>query len=758
MTSLFLCSKNLEDKVEEVTMHYIRVILLVIFYAINCSVALAMDKLSNADSSDGESSTKKSNYEQVLKRLKDKKFSGQITGLINEELLPLIDSLNEKQLLIVITVYSELIKKNPELLTETHEIVVKFPVAIRKLNNNKEIISAINEKFNFIQETIRSLDKYHNQEPQAYSNKDLEPYLVEFQNATWEKKTEILYQLARLLINYEEKHLISAVEVLSTLLLIYSDHLMPIELHKLRYACLSIGMYEEASKLNILLQKIKNISEMKDEAEIKLVIQQIQLLKPKTPKRSPKSIKNNSSDISNRKIKLHISHNSKNKTLFVIKMPIDKGLGKIALELKKSALFRGAHTNLLLLFSRIIKPEIIKTNEILYKQGTRGEDFALIVRGAVGVYFANERGEEIELSTLKDNQSVGEMSLFSNNASRSATVRAKKETKLLRISTHSLRQFVNYEPALLHIIFDQLVTKAYYSRQKLDALNIPREFDKSIFKLLDPHHSKVLSRKSIETIHKNDFKIKGADTLFYVCDGQITLRNNMENVGTLVQGDYSDDLAFLQKGGQALFCMEGNNCTLWSITRENFFDWIKRDVDIMWGMAADLSTIINTNNTKLKNTPAYDLQKACETDDIKLALEALNAGADINAPCPVLGNMAIDSKPIHVAAKYSIEVLKLLLDNDKLKVDAQDGQGNSAVHIAVEENRFDALKLLHEHHAKLDLPNNQKDTPMKIACRKQFRELSYYLSKEGISIEESSALPFSLDDTLSDITSPRDQF
>lgn len=62
--------------------------------------------------------------------------------------------------------------------------------------------------------------------------------------------------------------------------------------------------------------------------------------------------------------------------------------------------------------------------------------------------------------------------------------------------------------------------------------------------------------------------------------------------------------------------------------------------------------------------------------------------------------------------------MKILLKyKDKLKIDNRDIYGNTALHLACEEDRTDEAKLLIEHGASLDVRNLDKNTPLDLCSR-----------------------------------------
>lgn len=59
----------------------------------------------------------------------------------------------------------------------------------------------------------------------------------------------------------------------------------------------------------------------------------------------------------------------------------------------------------------------------------------------------------------------------------------------------------------------------------------------------------------------------------------------------------------------------------------------------------------------------------------------------------------------------------------KLFLDSKDADGNSALHLACEENRVDEAKLLVQNGASTTLKNKQKKTPLDLATPRLVQQL-----------------------------------
>ncbi|GJQ78823.1 hypothetical protein Trydic_g2665 [Trypoxylus dichotomus] len=107
------------------------------------------------------------------------------------------------------------------------------------------------------------------------------------------------------------------------------------------------------------------------------------------------------------------------------------------------------------------------------------------------------------------------------------------------------------------------------------------------------------------------------------------------------------------------------------------------------------------------------LQYSCSKGWDEIVQVLLDNSADINI-ADIRG-----ATPLHRAAsKGNLIIVKTLLKyKDKLKIDCRDTYGNTALHLACEEDRQDEAKLLIEHGASVEVLNLDKKTPLDLCSR-----------------------------------------
>ncbi|XP_057324417.1 26S proteasome non-ATPase regulatory subunit 10-like [Microplitis mediator] len=125
-------------------------------------------------------------------------------------------------------------------------------------------------------------------------------------------------------------------------------------------------------------------------------------------------------------------------------------------------------------------------------------------------------------------------------------------------------------------------------------------------------------------------------------------------------------------------------------------------------------------NVNAQTTEGHSaLQYAASKNWQAICVKLVENSADINI------SDKRGATPLHRAAsKGNIEVLKFLLAQEGLKIDQQDMYGNTALHLACEEDRQQEAKLLVTHGANFELANKERKTPLDLASDSLTRQLT----------------------------------
>ena len=91
----------------------------------------------------------------------------------------------------------------------------------------------------------------------------------------------------------------------------------------------------------------------------------------------------------------------------------------------------------------ISEEQAVERTRTVFREGDAGDGVYVVMEGTVEVTKRDSQGKEQSIAKLSDGTVVGEMSLVSGDAARSASVTATSDAKLLKISSSKFQ-------ALLH--------------------------------------------------------------------------------------------------------------------------------------------------------------------------------------------------------------------------------------------------------------------------------------------------------------------
>jgi CRP/FNR family transcriptional regulator, cyclic AMP receptor protein len=86
-------------------------------------------------------------------------------------------------------------------------------------------------------------------------------------------------------------------------------------------------------------------------------------------------------------------------------------------------------------------------SDTLFREGQPGDSMFLILEGQMRVYTKQKSGEILFLRMLEAGDAFGEVALL-NQAARSASVEAVRESVLIKITSASLQKLLSEQPAL----------------------------------------------------------------------------------------------------------------------------------------------------------------------------------------------------------------------------------------------------------------------------------------------------------------------
>ncbi len=122
---------------------------------------------------------------------------------------------------------------------------------------------------------------------------------------------------------------------------------------------------------------------------------------------------------------------------------------------------------------------------IIFKEGDAANTLYYILNGSVGVTLEDENEQEIVIAYLNKGEFIGEMNLFDFNESRSATVIAREETTLAKISYAEFSDYSISHPKITALVTQQMAKRLRNATKKIADLSFLDATGRIVSALLD---------------------------------------------------------------------------------------------------------------------------------------------------------------------------------------------------------------------------------------------------------------------------------
>ncbi len=553
-----------------------------------------------------------------------------------------------------------------------------------------------------------------------------------FSEGKFVDKVNLLYRLATQLSEEHTSLLRKNIVKLAALLIKYAYYLQYEELNKMLFVFAAV---EHQEGFIYFEQLIDEWHRLKHEPAFFFTADETEKLTTFRMRLRGKKLATNKRSFSSKLVKsVCIEKDAQHKIELNVIMPIDQDLGQIAQTLTAYLHLRGEKKRQLqiplLMFARLATLRTLEAGSIIYQQGEHGDSLALIVHGKLRILVGDGDDQHL-VATLTKGDAVGDMSLFSDDAERSATVQAKGQVVLVEITKKSLVDFSNYQTIILQRIFEQLLERADIGRQSLVNAQIYDKPMQNPASLISEVACSGISGHRIRTTIKKMDKIiafagENYDSLYLLKDGRLGFFDGDEMVGEFGVGQVYDLLSFFTKDGKYWHTLKviSDECTVVALPAKKAERLTRKDPSLLWLMSERLVATIKNDNEKLRNKNLYQLQRACMTNDVENLLDAIKSGAKVDTPCPVLDALPRFTRPVHVATKHgSTEAVEKLLFHGA-DINTTDEDGNTAAHIAVMEQQWAIFLLLSKHGADLTICNRNNETPNDLAAIDNFATMS----------------------------------
>jgi CRP/FNR family cyclic AMP-dependent transcriptional regulator len=123
--------------------------------------------------------------------------------------------------------------------------------------------------------------------------------------------------------------------------------------------------------------------------------------------------------------------------------------------------------------SRFLENCIISTystKQLIIREGDPSKDLYYIINGSVTVVIEDTKGNEIVLAYLNPGEFFGEIGMFGDENSRTASVRAKPKSEIASISYEKLQNLTEIFPDLIFLIASQLAIRLRRTSRKVSDL------------------------------------------------------------------------------------------------------------------------------------------------------------------------------------------------------------------------------------------------------------------------------------------------
>lgn len=110
------------------------------------------------------------------------------------------------------------------------------------------------------------------------------------------------------------------------------------------------------------------------------------------------------------------------------------------------------------------------TKQLIIREGDLSKDLFYIINGSVTVVIEDTKGNEIVLAYLNPGEFFGEIGMFGDERSRTASVRAKPKSEIASISYEKLQNLTEIFPDLMFLIASQLAIRLRRTSRKVSDL------------------------------------------------------------------------------------------------------------------------------------------------------------------------------------------------------------------------------------------------------------------------------------------------
>lgn len=250
--------------------------------------------------------------------------------------------------------------------------------------------------------------------------------------------------------------------------------------------------------------------------------------------------------------------------------------------------------------------------DLLFAHGDPGDAMFVILNGAMQIRFHNGAGQYIDLATLREGESVGEMALI-DDAPRSADAVALVDTELLCVNREGFSALLDHSPKLISALLVGLSSMLRQSnewRAKTDqdpgAINARDAVQRvTFFNLLDSDSRNILANagREMELAAGEVLFQEGdpADAMYVILRGSIEIVKSMpdgseRHLSKLGTGEVFGEIAMIDGQPRSAMARTRETSLFFALDREVFVSLLAQTPPLLTQVLRGLSEKVRTAN------------------------------------------------------------------------------------------------------------------------------------------------------------------
>ena len=248
--------------------------------------------------------------------------------------------------------------------------------------------------------------------------------------------------------------------------------------------------------------------------------------------------------------------------------------------------------------------------QMLFEMGDRGDRMFIILSGALQIRFRTADGTFVDIATLDEGDSVGEMALI-EDVPRSADAVAIVDTELLSIDRAGFDAMVENSPKLISALLTGMSSMLRQSNaERSEELEAPQRV--TFFKLLDAESRNLLAQagRELELAGGELLFQEGepADAMYVILRGGVEIFRDLPDgrelsLAQLADGDVFGEIAVIDGQPRSASARTTGTTELFALDREVFLTLLAQTPPLLHrvlGSLADKVRAANRENRKLK--------------------------------------------------------------------------------------------------------------------------------------------------------------